>query len=53
MRALKSFVAGFLSTLVFHQGVLALLNAAGATDRNPWAMAPTRPFGIPSVFRGA
>jgi hypothetical protein len=46
----KAFLAGFLSTLVFHQGVLAILRGAGATPRKPWVMAPTPPFGIPSVL---
>jgi hypothetical protein len=32
-RILLAFVAGFLATLVFHQGGLALLHAAGLTDR--------------------
>jgi hypothetical protein len=50
MRYAKSFLAGFVSTLVFHQGVLALLNAAGMTARRPWVMAPTRPFGVPAVL---
>lgn len=49
MRFLKSFAAGFLSTLVFHQGLLAVLFAAGATPRRPWATAPVAPFGVPSV----
>ena len=47
---LKAFLAGFLSTLIFHQGVMALLHAAGATDRKPFAMAPTAPFGVPAVI---
>ena len=46
----KAFLAGFLSTLVFHQGLLAILHGAGATPRRPWVMAPTPPFGIPSVI---
>lgn len=50
MRALKSFLAGFLSTLVFHQGLLALLFAAGMTTRKPWVMAPVPPMGIPAVL---
>ena len=49
-RALQAFVAGFLATLVFHQGLLAVLRAAGATDRAPWSMAPTPPFGVPAVL---
>ncbi len=50
MRYGKSFLAGFLSTLVFHQGLLALLNAGGMTTRKPWVMAPVPPMGIPAVL---
>jgi hypothetical protein len=47
---LKAFLAGFLSTLVFHQGLLALLHASGATDRKAFTMAPTPPLGVPAVI---
>ena len=50
MRQAKSFLAGFLSTLVFHQGLLALLVAGGMTTRKPWGMAPTPPLGVPAVL---
>jgi hypothetical protein len=50
LRFIRSFVAGFLSTLVFHQGLLALLFAAGLTARRPWVMAPTPPLGVPAVL---
>lgn len=50
MTHVKAFLAGFLSTLVFHQGVLAILHGAGATPRKPWVMTPTPPLGIPSVL---
>jgi hypothetical protein len=50
MRQVKSFLAGFLSTLVFHQGLLAILVAAGMTTRKPWVMTPTPPFGVPAVL---
>jgi hypothetical protein len=50
MRQVKSFLAGFLSTLVFHQGLLALLVAAGMTTRKAWVMTPTPPFGVPAVL---
>ncbi len=46
----KAFLAGFLSTLLFHQGVLAVLHGSGATGRKPWVMTPTAPFGVPSVI---
>jgi hypothetical protein len=45
-----SFVAGFVSTLVFHQGVLHLLHLAGVFPRAAWNMAPVPPFGVPSVL---
>ena len=49
MKIVASFVAGFVSTLVFHQGLLGLLHLAGATPRTPYAMAPTPPFQVPQV----
>lgn len=49
-RLLLAFVAGFLATIVFHQGGLAALNAAGLTDRAPFGMEPTKPFGVPQVL---
>ena len=49
MTHVKAFFAGFLSTLLFHQGVLAILHGAGATPRKPWVLAPTPPFGVPAV----
>jgi hypothetical protein len=50
MRWLGAFLAGFLSTLIFHQGVLALLHRAGATPRAPYVMTPTPPLGVPQVL---
>ena len=50
MNAFKAFVAGFLSTLVFHQGMLSLLYTAGAFPRAPYPMGATWPFGIPQVI---
>ena len=49
-RVLLGFVAGFIATLVFHQGGLAVLNQLGLTDRAPFSMNPTEPFGVPQVF---
>jgi hypothetical protein len=40
MRIVKPFIAGFVATLVFHQGVLALLHVVGATPRAPFVMTP-------------
>jgi hypothetical protein len=50
MQFLKSFLAGFLSTLIFHQGTLAILHAAGATARGAYAMDSTPPLGVPAVL---
>jgi hypothetical protein len=46
----KGFVAGFVSTLIFHQGVLTLLWLAGAFPRGPYNTDPTAPLGIPAVI---
>ncbi len=50
MNYVKAFIAGFLSTLIFHQGVLGLFYLLGMVPRAPFAMAPVPPFGIPSVI---
>lgn len=50
MRFLKAFLAGFLSTLIFHQGILAILHAAGATPRRAYSMDPTPPLQVPAVL---
>jgi hypothetical protein len=49
MNYLTAFVAGFLSTLVFHQGALAILHAAGLTTRAPYSTTPMWPFHVPAV----
>jgi hypothetical protein len=50
MTWLKAFVAGFVSTLIFHQGMLAILHAAGKSPRAPYSMHPTPPLGVPAVI---
>lgn len=49
-RLLIAFAAGFVATLVFHQGVLALLHNLGYVPRAAWPMQPVPPFGIPAVI---
>jgi hypothetical protein len=49
MNWLKAFAAGFLGTLVFHQGLMGLLYLAGVSPRAPFPMAATEPLGIPQV----
>jgi hypothetical protein len=50
MNSLKAFIAGFVSTLVFHQGVLALLHAADPGVPPPYSMAATAPLHVPAVI---
>ncbi|WP_036305506.1 hypothetical protein [Methylopila sp. 73B] len=49
-RLAAAFGAGFVSVLVFHQGLLALLAAGGLTAAQPWSLAPTAPFGVARVI---
>lgn len=44
------FIAGFLSTLIFHQLTLEALWRAGYAPFGPYVMTATPPFGIPAVF---
>ena len=46
----KAFIAGFVSTLVFHQGVLTLLYLAGAVPRAPYDLGAAPPLHIPAVI---
>jgi hypothetical protein len=50
MNHARAFAAGFLSTLIFHQGVILLFYLLGAIPSGPWSMAPTAPFGVPQVI---
>lgn len=44
------FMAGFLSTLTFHQLTLKALWLSGYAPFGPYVMTATQPFGIPAVF---
>ena len=46
----KAFIAGFLSTLVFHQGLLTLFWLSGAFPRAPYSLEPAGPLGVPAVI---
>jgi hypothetical protein len=50
MKWLQWFIAGALAVPLFHQVLLALLNAAGWVARQPYAMTATKPFGVPQVI---
>lgn len=49
-RHLLAFLAGFVATLVFHQGLIAILHHFGVLPIQPFNMSPTEPFGVPVVF---
>jgi hypothetical protein len=50
MQSVKAFVAGFVSTLVFHQGLLTLLYRAGRSPRAPYDLTATPPLHVPAVL---
>ncbi len=47
---LRAFVGGFVATLLFHQGVLALLHMADPNVPAAYNMAATAPLGVPAVL---
>ncbi len=50
MNFVKAFIAGFVSTLVFHQGMLSIFYLAGAFPRVPYDLTAVPPLGIPVVI---
>lgn len=50
MKVIKPFIAGYVSTLVFHQGLWALLHNAGKVQKAAWDLSPTEPLGVPAVL---
>ena len=50
LRLLLAFVAGFISVILFHQGMLAVLNLINFTEATPYRTNPTQPFGIPTIL---
>jgi hypothetical protein len=49
VKYLLAFVAGFVSTFVFHQGLLWILHHAGASPRPAYVMKPVPPLQVPLV----
>jgi hypothetical protein len=49
---LLGFVAGFLATLIFHQGLWSVFNHIGVipSDRPAWPVDPIPPFSVPAVL---
>jgi hypothetical protein len=54
-RILICFIAGFLAVLLFHQPVVAALNAAGMMPKGfpPYSLDPVPPLGVPTVVSKA
>jgi hypothetical protein len=52
-QAAMAFAAGFVSVLIFHQGVWALYGAAGKAPGPSWNRAPVPPLGVPAVLSSA
>ena len=48
-----AFLAGFISVLVFHQAMLAILHLLGVTPAAPWTTSPVPPLGVPQVISAA
>ncbi len=51
MPYVRAFVAGFVSTLTFHQAVIWLFVTMGVFASTPWNLTPVPPLGIPSVLQ--
>lgn len=46
---LRAFIAGFVSTLLFHQGLFSVFHAIGLVPSPAFNMTATQPFGVPAV----
>jgi hypothetical protein len=46
---IKAFIAGFVSTLTFHQGLLWFFHHNGMVNATPWNLTPVPPLGVPAV----
>ena len=50
VRHLSAFTAGFISVILFHQGMLTFLNQINFTKFTPYSTEPTQPFGIAAIW---
>lgn len=50
MNYIKAFIAGFMSTIIFHQGLLFLLNLIGMASVPPFNTQASSPFGVPGFL---
>lgn len=49
-RIVIGFLAGFIATLIFHQGMLGTLHALNIAPIAPFSLRPTSPLGVPQVW---
>lgn len=52
-RLMVGFAAGFISVVIFSNGMVAILQVAGVAPFSPWQMSPTPPFGVPQTVSAA
>lgn len=50
VKILFGFLAGYFSTMIFHQLVVAILWGIGLVPFKPYSMDATSPFGVPTVI---
>lgn len=50
MKTFNAFLAGFISTLLFHQGLLAALHSADSSVPAPFDLTATAPLQAPAVI---
>jgi hypothetical protein len=53
VQCLIGFVAGALAILAFHQVALKVLTDLGRMKATTFSMAPTKPFGVPTIVSQA
>jgi hypothetical protein len=50
---LLGFISGFVSVLIFHQGLWAIFRSQGKAPAPAWDMTPSKPLGVPQVISSA
>lgn len=49
-RMLLGFLVGALSVLLFHQGMILILNLMNVIPAMPWSLRPVPPLGVPAIL---
>lgn len=50
MFAFRAFIAGYIATLLFHQGLFSLFFSLGMVPVPAFNITPSQPFGVPAVI---